>query len=115
MPVRSLRFLLFALCLGAPLAALSGTAPPDRAALTASLQKIVDDHLARNVSIEGITAISASVSLAATFYLSGPYPNSVLSRDGYFREKDPVISIAVNSTVGQKDNVGLALIAITRR
>jgi D-alanyl-D-alanine carboxypeptidase len=36
----------------------------DRAALTASLQRIVDDYLAANAGTEGVTAVSASVSLA---------------------------------------------------
>ncbi len=39
-------------------------APVDRAALTKSLQTIVDDYLAKNAGAEGFTAISASVSLA---------------------------------------------------
>jgi D-alanyl-D-alanine carboxypeptidase len=36
----------------------------ERTALTASLQRIVDDYLATNAGAEGITAVSASVSLA---------------------------------------------------
>jgi D-alanyl-D-alanine carboxypeptidase len=39
-------------------------APTDRTALTTSLQKIADDYLAANAVTEGITAVSASVSLA---------------------------------------------------
>ena len=50
-------------CLGAPVPALAEAAPPDRAALTVSLQKIVDDYLAVNASVEGVTAVSASISL----------------------------------------------------
>jgi D-alanyl-D-alanine carboxypeptidase len=38
-------------------------APPERPALTSSLQKIVDDYLANRAKVEGFTGISASVSL----------------------------------------------------
>ena len=58
------RTLLTFLFLGlvAPTIAMAA-APADRAALTTSLQKIVDDYLSANIAAEGITAVSASVSL----------------------------------------------------
>ena len=49
--------------IGLSLIAPALAATPDRATLTASLQKIVDDYLAHNAVGEGLTAISASVSL----------------------------------------------------
>jgi len=54
-----LAFLAISLSLIAPASA----EVPERAALTAALQKIVDDYLATNAESEGLTAISASVSL----------------------------------------------------
>ena len=44
--------------------AIAIAAPVDRTTLTTSLQKIADDYLAKNAATEGITAVSASVSLA---------------------------------------------------
>jgi len=55
------RTLLALFFLAAPSIAIA--APADRPALTASLQKIVNDYLAGNAKAEGFTAISASVSL----------------------------------------------------
>jgi D-alanyl-D-alanine carboxypeptidase len=44
--------------------AIAIAAPVDRTTLTTSLQKIADDYLAKNAATEGVTAVSASVSLA---------------------------------------------------
>jgi len=68
MPLAETRMLLaiLVLALAAPThapAATPAAAPADRTALTASLQKITDDYLATNRATEGLTAISASVSL----------------------------------------------------
>jgi hypothetical protein len=56
--------LLVLLFLGLAGPSIAMAAPADRAALSASLQKIVDDYLATNATTEGITAVSASVSVA---------------------------------------------------
>jgi D-alanyl-D-alanine carboxypeptidase len=47
------------LCIAAP----AWSEAPDRTAVTTALQKIVDDYLATNALAEGLTAVSASVSL----------------------------------------------------
>jgi D-alanyl-D-alanine carboxypeptidase len=52
------------LLLGLGGTAIAMAAPVDRPALTKSLQMIADDYLGKNGRIEGVTAISASVSLA---------------------------------------------------
>jgi D-alanyl-D-alanine carboxypeptidase len=54
-------FALLLLGLTGPAIAIAG--PVDRTTLTASLQKIADDYLAKNATTEGITAVSASISL----------------------------------------------------
>jgi D-alanyl-D-alanine carboxypeptidase len=55
------RMLLVLLFLGIVVPAAGAT---ERGVLTASLQRIVDDYLAANAGAEGVTAVSASVSLA---------------------------------------------------
>jgi CubicO group peptidase (beta-lactamase class C family) len=58
---RALLALLFIGLVGSRVALAGAT---ERVALTASLQRIVDDYLAANAGTEGITAVSASISLA---------------------------------------------------
>ena len=64
MPHRALRVLVVLASFASFASALPAlAAAPDRASLTTSLQKIVDDYLSANAGPEGITAVSASVSL----------------------------------------------------
>jgi D-alanyl-D-alanine carboxypeptidase len=61
MPLHAARLALAAICLA--VAAPAVAEAPDRAAVTIALQKLVDDYLATKAESEGLTAISASVSL----------------------------------------------------
>jgi CubicO group peptidase (beta-lactamase class C family) len=64
MPVAIVKAILVLLVLGLTGPAIAVAGPADRTSLTASLQKIADDYLAKNATTEGITAVSASISLA---------------------------------------------------
>ena len=57
------RMLCASVLLGLTGSAIAVAAPVDRTTLTKSLQTIADDYLAKNAASEGITAVSASVSL----------------------------------------------------
>ena len=57
------RMLCASVLLGLTGSAIAVAAPVDRTTLTKSLQTIADDYLAKNEASEGVTAVSASVSL----------------------------------------------------
>lgn len=81
------RSVLAALTLIGGGAAIARAAPTDRAALAASIQKTLNDYLSKNAAPEGITAVSASVSLSGG---KEPAINAVAGRVSKAADAPPV-------------------------
>jgi D-alanyl-D-alanine carboxypeptidase len=81
------RSVLAALVLIGGGAATARAAPADRTVLAESIRKTVDDYLAKNAASEGITAVSASVSLPGG---KEPAINAVAGRVSKVADAPPV-------------------------